>query len=221
MHFLIGLLIVCIIIAVPQLRAAALIIAGVAFLAVLAVIAASSSHRQAAATAVPPPSAEQVQQASAALRAFDNRQRTLIDPGELRIRSLWLTQWGQPVRVPNNVISDAVVHAVVRNGSSKATLTRIGLKVSLYDCPAHAADLARQCDKIGELAAAVRADIPPGQVREMASPDTDARSIEHLPPLAGVFRLDYAIDYLCASDGSAPPGDTYLAERTGLVCATP
>ncbi len=218
MHFLIGFLILCFIIAVPELRAAALVIVGVAVVGGLVIFGLLAANKPSAAPlpAAPAFSYADVQAAQTAAAAYDDREKTLIRTGQIEIRNLWITSYDQPVTNPRDSISSAGIRAVVRNNSFVATLTKLGLTVDLFDCPTYA-----PCDQIGSIKATVSANIPPGQVREMHSTDWSIPMIDNLPPLRGSFRLRYLVDYICATDDAPRTWNASWANTSGLVCESP
>jgi hypothetical protein len=218
MHFLIGFVILCFIIAVPELRAAALVLIGLAGAGLLVVVLLLSANKPAPAISPPPVSPSQIQAAQDAAAAADAKAKRLIGQMQIEIRRLWLTDWDQrPIANPGRAIWNPTIHAVVRNNAPGASLTRIGLKVDLFDCPFFADAGSSACDQIGSATGAVAAIIPAGQVREMDSPGS-LPAIDHLPPLRGRLTLRYAIDYICGSDGAPRPADWYLVDASDLAC---
>lgn len=203
MHFLIGFLIVCVILAVPGLRKAAFVVIGLTALGLVLLLANSSSK--------PTPAVDAQQTAAqqaawTAMQQAEEKTRHLISTGEIEVRQFSLTSNGNPVKnVAAGSISDPGLTAVIRNNSPTYTLTEIAFGVELFDCPLAAKAITERCDQIGSYRGRVTAEVPPGQVRQMTSPYGYASAIDHLPPIRGQLTLRHAIESVKGKGSNATP----------------
>lgn len=200
MHFLIGLLIVCFILAVPALRNVAFVLLGVAVVGgLILILAANSSNTDRTPAPMTPDQIARAEQARKAAAEAEARSRQLIDAQDLELRQVWLTSYGSRVQQVASSISDPGVEVVVKNNSQKYTLTELALSIDLMDCPA-GAKAWNGCEQVGTYHAQPKADVPPGQVRQMSFRTPEYSQIEHLPPLRGQLSLRYSIGWVRASE---------------------
>jgi hypothetical protein len=199
MHFLIGFLIVVVILAIPQLRTAALLLIGVAAIGFAVML---NSERNSIPT---PPSQEElarmelarkVEAAKEQLR--ENHLRGLIKPSQLEIRKLWLTDLGREILTVSGYFNDPGATAIVKNNSAENILTDIGLSFDLYDCPVGTSAISKGCDQLGSYSSTIAAEVPPGQVRLMDSGNSNLqrKPITNLPPLSGHFLMQYYLEFI-------------------------
>ena len=177
MQYLAGFLLLVLVLTIPKLRRFAVWLITLGAIAIIAVLIFNRPK-----PAPPPPRA--VSQAGDETRAADEaRARALIPADQIELRDVWLEDGLGRITAPHGDSMTPSLHAVVHNGSTH-TLTGVELAIDLLDCPPSGG----ACDRIGTIESEVRADIPPGDVRQMDSAAPYQR-VDHIPPLHGTFTL--------------------------------
>jgi hypothetical protein len=197
--FALGIAVLCVLLAIPRLRGVA-----AAVLLVVVVVAGGllwwSNQSSAPARRQDAAQDSRLGQADAA-----DRSNALIEPADVDLRLVWLTALGQPlVETPQGTLNDIGVHAVVHNLSPVYTLTGMSMAIDLFDCPAAApAPDDAGCDHIASAVSLLRAEVPPGQVRQM---DGGILALSNLPPLRGHLEIRHKIQWTRGRDDRPPRG---------------
>jgi hypothetical protein len=193
MHFLLGFLIVCIILAVPALRKVALVIAGLCGVGALLLLLASGSNRNNGQPAPDPAELTRVQQAAQAWQAEQDAALRRIKPAEIEIRQLWLTSRSEPLTAFKTIIDGPGVSATIKNNSPQFRLSELCFKITIFDCVASQRFNDAQCEQIGGFTVSGDTDIPPAQVRQVDLRMGYFEQLKGIPRLRGDASVRYEI----------------------------
>ena len=198
MHFLLGLLILCIILAVPALRNVAFLLLALAGGGIFLLVLSSGQHRQ----SPPPVDSARLAQVQAAREAEEREALNRIKPNEIEIRQIQITSWSQPITSLSSTISMPGIRAVIKNDSPRFKLSQVCIQLRLLDCPTNGSADDSRCEQVGSLRGTASVDIPAGQVRQVDLPQYTP--VEGIPPLRGRLALRYEV---CLLKGVAQAGE--------------
>src|ERR1700676_893539 len=179
-YFLIGFLILCVIIAIPELRTTALVLIGIAAIGLFLLFVIISNTSPPVRPLDPQQLAQQEAARIASAQAYE-KSKTLITTDQLEVRNMWIEENGLPITVPKTYL-EAGTKIVVKSNSENATLIEMSLEVKFFDCPMPTQIIIEKCDQIGSYRAQITGDVPPGQVRQMQSPFAGYAKVKDIPP---------------------------------------